>query len=462
MVEDVATQPIEGLFQLQQSYFATGKTRPLIEREMTLKKLQTLIDEHENDILLALKKDLNKSETEAYMTEIAIIKDEIKHLLKNFKKWAKPKKVKTALTHFGTKGVQVPEPYGTTLVIAPWNYPFQLAVSPMLGAIAAGNTVILKPSELTPNLSAVLVKIVNPHFDSGFLHVVEGGVEETQQLLEQKFDYIFFTGSVPVGKIVMEAASKHLTPVTLELGGKSPCIVHHDVDLSLAAKRVAFGKLTNVGQTCIAPDYLYVHKSIKDDFILELQKAIHRFYGVNPIQNETYGKIVNERHFNRVKSYLKDGKILFGGNVDQTLHKIEPTLISPDRLDSPVMQEEIFGPVLPILEYESIDEVIDFVNGRPKPLALYLFTKDAELQKRITTTISYGGGCINDTLMHIATPYLPFGGVGESGMGNYHGKNSFSTFSHYKSVLKQTNLFDFSFRYPNAKNGLKIIKKLMG
>ncbi len=461
-VQELNYDEVHSLYENQNRYFDSGKTRSFEQREKTLKNLRSLIEQFEQDILAALKKDLNKSEAEAYMTEVAIIKEEINFTLKNLKKWIKPKKVKTALTHFGTKGVKIPEPFGVNLIIAPWNYPFQLAISPLLGAIAAGNTAIIKPSELTPHVSKVLSTLINSHFDSGFLHVVEGGIETNQHLLKQPFDYIFFTGSVPVGKIVMEAAAKNLTPVTLELGGKSPCIVHEDADIPLAAKRVAFGKLTNAGQTCIAPDYLFVHKNVKNDFIQEYKNTVQKFYGDQPINNENYGKIVNDRHFKRVESYLTNGEIIFGGAVDEELQKIEPTMLIPENMDVPVMKEEIFGPVFPVLTFEDLDEVVSFVNSRPKPLALYLFSNNKQVEKKIISEISYGGGCINDTIMHIATPYLPFGGVGESGIGNYHGESSFETFSHYKSVLKQTTKFDFSFRYPNAKYGLKIIKKLLG
>ena len=290
---------------------------------------------------------------------------------------------------------------------------------------------------------------------------MEGGIETNQLLLDQDFDYIFFTGSVPVGKIVMEAASKRLIPVTLELGGKSPCIVHEDADLSLAAKRIAFGKLANSGQTWIAPDYLFIHRDAEEKFIGEFKKAVEEFYGEKPLESDQYGKIVNERHFTRLKSYLNDGKVVYGGGFDESSLQIAPTLIKPQNMEVPVMTEEIFGPIFPVLSYDSLDEVKKFVAGRPKPLALYLFTDDKEVEKDITDNLSFGGGCINDTLMHIATPHLPFGGVGESGIGSYHGESSFSTFSHYKSVLKQTNMFDFSFKYPNSKHGLKILRKLL-
>jgi len=447
--------------QLQKNFFRTGQTKSKDFRKKMLETLAEQVRNNEKEICHALKLDLNKSETEAYVTEIGFLLEEIKFTLKHLDKWMKPEKVKTAKTHIGSKGIRVAEPFGVTLIIAPWNYPFQLQLAPLVGAIAAGNTAILKPSELTPHTSSLLSKLIQEVFDPAYIAVLEGGVETTRYLLDQPFDYIFFTGSVPVGKIVMEAAAKRLIPITLELGGKSPCIVDKTANLELAAKRIAFGKLINAGQTCIAPDYLFLHKEIKQPFIKELKKVILDFYGENAMENEDFTKIVNARHFHRLKGYLSDGTILFGGQSDERLLKINPTLIEPHDLTSPLMTDEIFGPILPILEYSDLQESIDFINSRPKPLALYLFTTNEDVEKQVTESTSFGGGCINDTIMHIATPYLPFGGVGESGMGTYHGEASFQTFSHYKSVLKQTNRFDFSFRYPNAKNSLKMIKKLM-
>lgn len=454
-------ESIDKLVRAQRTYFRSGVTRSYDFRMKALNNLSKLIRNNEAKILHALKTDLNKSEAEAYTTEIGFLLEEIRHTQKHLKKWMEPKKVKTAKTHIGSKGYTIAEPYGVTLIIAPWNYPFQLQLAPLIGAIAAGNTAILKPSELTPQTSKLLDELIKEYYHPDFIAVVEGGVETNKILLDQPLDYIFFTGSVPVGKIVMEAASKRLIPITLELGGKSPCIVDETADLKLAAKRIAFGKFTNAGQTCIAPDYIYLHKNIRQPFIDTFKEVIKEFYGENPLQNEEFGKIVNDRHFNRLKSYLAEGEILFGGRYDETSEKIEPTLIAPSDTTSPVMTDEIFGPIFPVMEYGSIDEVIDFVVKRPKPLALYLFTINKEIEEKVVNNISFGGGSINDTLMHIATPYLPFGGVGESGIGSYHGESSFVAFSHNKSVLNQTNKFDFSFRYPNAKHGLKIIKKLM-
>ncbi|WP_175640501.1 aldehyde dehydrogenase [Metabacillus schmidteae] len=455
------SESVTAAVQLQKNFFRTGQTKSIDYRKRMLQALADQVRKNEKEICYALKLDLNKSETEAFVTEIGFLLEEIKFTLKHLDKWMKPEKVKTVKTHIGSKGIRVAEPYGVTLIIAPWNYPFQLQLAPLIGAIAAGNTAILKPSELTPHTSALLSQLIQDTFDPAYVSVLEGGVQTTSILLDQPFDYIFFTGSVPVGKIVMEAAAKRLIPITLELGGKSPCIVDKTANMELAAKRIVFGKLINAGQTCIAPDYLFLHTKIKETFIEELKKVIVDFYGDNAVENEEFTKIVNARHFHRLKEYLSDGTVLFGGQSDENKLKINPTLIIPQDLSSPLMTEEIFGPILPILEYDHIQEVIDFINSRPKPLALYLFTNRDEVEKQVTESTSFGGGCINDTLMHIATPYLPFGGVGESGIGTYHGEASFQTFSHFKSVLKQTNRFDFSFRYPNAENGLKMMKKLM-
>ncbi|MCZ8522536.1 MULTISPECIES: aldehyde dehydrogenase [Paenibacillus] len=445
----------------QKEYFNRGETRPLPVRLAQLEALRQAVKRYEPDIIAALKADLGKSELEAYSTEVGFLLEEIRFVSKRLKGWAKPRKVRTALTHIGSRGVIVPDPYGAALIIAPWNYPFQLALSPLVGAIAAGNTAVLKPSELTPAVSALLARLVAETFPPGCVAVIEGGVEETTELLRQKFDYIFFTGSVPVGRIVMEAAAKQLIPVTLELGGKSPCIVHRDAKLELAAKRIAFGKFTNSGQTCIAPDYLLVHEEVKDEFLRHLHGAVEQFYGKDPVHHPDYGRIVSKRHYDRLTGFLGDGHTVFGGQANEETLRIAPTVLDGVNPEAPVMQEEIFGPILPVLTYREIGETVAAVNAKPKPLALYLFSEDAAIQREVVEKIAFGGGCINDTLMHIATPYLPFGGVGESGIGSYHGESSFQAFSHYKSVLKQTTLFDIAFRYPSAKNGLKLMRRLM-
>ncbi|MCI3195392.1 aldehyde dehydrogenase [Bacillus sp. HU-1818] len=452
---------IPSIISRHQAFFTAGHTRPIKARLDALRNVKQAIKTYEADVLSALYQDLHKSEHEAYTTEIGIVLKEISFVMKRLRKWAKPKKVKTPLTHIGSQSVMIPEPYGTVLVIAPWNYPFQLALSPLIGAIAAGNTVIVKPSEYTPAVSAVLSSIIRDVFPPGYVTLVEGGPDTSTALLKQPFDYIFFTGSVSVGKIVMEAAAKQLIPVTLELGGKSPCIVHKDADIKLAAKRIVFGKFTNAGQTCIAPDYLVVHEEIKSEFVKEMKHIIGEFFGHQPELNPAYGKIVSERHFQRLIGFLNDGIPLTGGKADHKHHKIAPTVLDQVKDEAPVMQEEIFGPIFPLFTYRSTDEVIAMVNARPKPLALYLFTNHKTVEQHILENISFGGGCINDTLMHAATPYLPFGGVGESGIGRYHGFDSFNTFTHKKSVLKQTNRFDLAFRYPSSKNGLRLIRKLL-
>ncbi|WLR46343.1 aldehyde dehydrogenase [Halobacillus litoralis] len=446
----------------QKSWFQEGHTKSYAFRKEQLLIMKKMLTTFEKPILNALKFDMNKSEYEAYASEIAFLKSEIDHHVKQLKTWMQPTKVKTPLTHTGSKNFIRKEPYGTVLVIAPWNYPVQLALAPVIGAIAAGNTVIIKPSELTPTVSWVLKKMIEQYFPPHFIAVIEGGKEVTQELLEQPLDYIFFTGSVPVGKIIMEKASKQLIPVTLELGGKSPTIVHKDANIDLAAKRIVWGKFTNAGQTCIAPDYLYVHHEVKADLIRTMKKYIQQFYGENPLDNEEYTKIVNQTHFERVSSYLDSGTVVVGGSLDESKHKIAPTILDQVSWEDQVMKDEIFGPVLPVLTYHELDEVIDKINSRPKPLALYYFGENEVEQQRILNSISFGGGCINDALYHIINPHLPFGGVGESGMGSYHGKRSFDTFTHEKSITKQTTRFDQNFRYPGSQLGMTVLKKFFG
>lgn len=452
---------IASIIERQKSYFYSGKTRGIEERKKHLRALYEGIQRYESEIFEALKLDLNKSEHESYTTEIGYTLKEISFTLKNLSKWSKPKRVKTAMTHIGSTGKIIPEPYGVTLVIAPWNYPFQLAIAPLVGAIGAGNTVVLKPSELTPNVSSVITKMLMELFPPEFVTVVEGDAMVSTALLKEPFDYIFFTGSIGVGKIVMEAAAKHLTPLTLELGGKSPCIVHKDAKLDVTARRIVWGKFLNAGQTCVAPDYVYVHSSIKDQFIEEMRKAVHEQYGKKPLQNEAYVRIVSKRHFERLCSFLECGRAVVGGHSDQDKLLIEPTLLTDVTWNDAVMEEEIFGPILPVLEYEKIEDVIVTVQSQPKPLALYVFSESRGLQKQVTQSISYGGGCINDVVYHLATPYLPFGGVGQSGLGSYHGVQSFQTFSHYKSILSQSTVFDMKIRYSSTKSALKFIRKLL-
>ncbi|MFD0674044.1 aldehyde dehydrogenase [Cohnella sp. GCM10027633] len=444
-----------------QTSFREGATRPVAFRVEQLRKLRAAIVRYEPRLLAALKQDLNKSEREAYATEIGIALTEIRVALRGVRRWAKPKRAKTPMTHFGASSRIVPEPYGTTLIVSPWNYPFQLTIVPLVSAIAAGNTAVLKPSELTPTVSGLLAELIGETFPSDYVTVVEGDAQTSAELLRQPFDHIFFTGSPGVGKIVMEAAAKQLVPVTLELGGKSPCIVHRDADIALAARRIAFGKFTNAGQTCVAPDYALVHRDVKEAFVAKLAEAIKSFYGNDPMANPEYGRIVNARHWSRLKGYLADGRALFGGGVDEASLKIAPTLLDQVRLDSPIMREEIFGPLLPVLEYGDADEIEAVIEANPKPLALYVFTGSDAFARRLIERIRFGDGCVNDTIMHFGTPYMPIGGVGGSGIGSYHGEYGFRAFSHYKSILKMTNWFDPPFRYPDSKWGMSVIRKLL-
>jgi aldehyde dehydrogenase (NAD+) len=451
---------VQSIIQKQRSFFNTGKTKPIEFRLEQLAKLKQAVKDREKQIIEALKQDLNKSEFESYATEIGFLYEEINMMMKHLRTWAKPRKVKTPMTHIGGSSYIYPEPYGVTLIIAPWNYPFQLQLAPLVGAMAAGNGAVLKPSELTSNVSALLFELVQATFEEGYIAVVEGGVEVSQALLEEKFDYIFFTGSVAVGRMVMQAAAKHLTPVTLELGGKSPTIVDEDANLEIAAKRIAWGKFTNAGQTCVAPDYLLIHKNVKEEFTRRFQTYIKEFYGENPLESEHYARIVSERHFKRLAGFLQHGTAVIGGKMNAEKLMISPTLLDGVTWDSPIMQEEIFGPILPMMEFSTLDEAIQHVQHSPNPLALYYFSESADKQEKVLESIPFGGGCINDTLMHLANPNLPFGGVGNSGIGSYHGKSSFEIFSHQKSVLKQTTKIDPPFRYPSFKHGLNMMRKI--
>ncbi|WP_409302367.1 aldehyde dehydrogenase [Peribacillus sp. SCS-155] len=449
------------LVKKQREFFNQGATRTVSFRMNALAALRTCIEKNERELMEALKLDLNKSEFDSYLTEIGIVLSEISFTMKHLKKWVKPRKVKSTLTLIGSKGYIYPEPYGVSLIIAPWNYPFQLAVAPLIGAIGAGNCAILKPSELTPRTSALLSRLISESFPEEYICVVEGTAETSTALLQEKTDYIFFTGSVPVGRIIMEAAAKNLTPVTLELGGKSPCIVHEDANLKLAAKRIAWGKYMNAGQTCVAPDYLFVHSRIKNDFLKLLRDAIIELYGTEALSSKEYTRIVSERHFNRLITFLDDGQTFHGGRHDRNRLAIEPTILTNITWDHKVMQDEIFGPILPVMEYNDVSSIITQVTNRPKPLALYIFSESERIQQQILDNISFGGGCINDTVYHLSSPYLPFGGVGESGIGAYHGRGSFDVFTHEKSILKQTTRFDIPFRYPTTKNALNKIKLFM-
>ncbi|OZT12064.1 aldehyde dehydrogenase family protein [Priestia aryabhattai] len=423
------------LVKNQRSFFYSGKTKDVAFRIETLTKLKELIQNHEQDILDALKADLNKPEAEAKRAEVGLVLGEIEFTLKHLEEWAATKEVSTPATHEGAKSFIQPDPYGVALVIAPWNYPFQLAVTPLAGAIAAGNCAVLKPSELTPRTSSLLAALINENFPEEYLCVVEGEVETSTALLKENFNYIFFTGSTAVGKIVAKAAAEHLTPTTLELGGKSPTIVHSDANIEEAAVRIARGKFANAGQTCVAPDYILVQKNSKQALIEKLKEVIITSYGENISSDLDFSHIVSEKHFERLTNYLDNGKLVAGGNSDRSKLFIEPTILDEISFDDSVMQDEIFGPILPIIEYDELSEVIAAVRNRPNPLAVYVFTQDQRVQDYILNNLSFGGSAVNDTISHMTSHYLPFGGVGESGMGAYHGKASFDTFSHFKSVL---------------------------
>lgn len=438
---------IEKIVKRQRRYFATGKTKSYAFRMHALTELEKSIRFHEKELNDALKKDLNKARMESYMTETGMVLSEISYLKKHLAGWMKEKNVLSPLAQFHARSFEVKEPYGVVLVMAPWNYPFMLLMEPVAGAIAAGNCVVAKPSAYSPNVSAVIATIIREALPAGLVEVVEGGRAQNQELLDQKFDYIFFTGGVKVGQLVLEKASRHLTPVTLELGGKSPCIVDQTANIRLAAKRIVFGKYLNAGQTCVAPDYILVHESVKDELVKYLKFYISVMLGDHPLKNPEYPKIINEKHFDRLMGLLKDEKAAVGGKGDRQQLKIEPTVLVDVTGDSPVMQEEIFGPILPVLSYQYLTDAEAFVNGRPKPLALYLFTKNRKTEKRILKNISFGGGCINDTIIHLATSRMGFGGVGGSGMGSYHGKYSFNTFTHTKSIVKKYCWLDLPMRY---------------
>lgn len=453
-------QDIKAILDKQREFYMRGATRSVEHRAASLRKMQAWIKSHENEIFAALKSDLNKAPFEAYATESGIILDEIKHTLKHIRSWSMDKPAISPLKQFPCKCFIRPEPYGVVLIMSPWNYPFQLTLAPLIGAVAAGNCAMVKPSAYSPHTSAVIGKLIREVVDEAHVAVIEGGRKENQALLGERFDYIFFTGSVSVGKTVMEAAAKNLTPITLELGGKSPCIVDHTANVALAAKRIAWGKFLNAGQTCVAPDYLLVHKSVKDKLINGIIKALKSFYGESAISSGEYAKMINEKHFARVLGLMEGEKLLCGGNSDSQTLQIEPTIIDGATWQSPVMQEEIFGPLLPVIEYDSLSEAVRQINARPKPLALYCFSNSKQNQEYILNNVSFGGGCINDTVVHLATSHMPFGGVGESGMGGYHGKASFETFSHKKSILKKSNLIDIPLRYPPYKNHLALLKKL--
>lgn len=453
---------VSEISRLQRAYFETGKTRDLEVRRQGLLTLQKALIDHEKEILEALTKDLGKAAMEGYLTETSLVQTEIKYALKHLNTWVRPKKVKTPIAHFPSKSAIYKEPYGVVLVLSPWNYPVQLCLAPVVGAIAAGNCVIIKPSKSSMNVAKVLEKVINTAFESKYVYCLAPNGDSYEELLAEKYDYILFTGSERVGKWIMEAAAKHLTPVTLELGGKSPCIVTESSDIDLAAKRIAWGKFLNAGQTCVAPDYILVHHTKKKELIEKLKMSIKQLYGENPLTNPDYPKIISQHHYHRLLDLTQNEKIALGGVGNESNLKIAPTILEDISFESPVMQEEIFGPILPIITFKSLDEVIRELVPRPHPLALYLFTRSKEDERKITSRIIYGGGCINDVIVHLANHHLPFGGVGSSGMGVYHGRKSFDTFTHEKGVLKKALWLDIPLRYaPYTEKGFKLARKIM-
>lgn len=450
---------MQTLVEKQRRFFLSHATREVKFRLAALKKLRQTLIEWEPRIAEALQKDLGKCTTETYMTEVGMVLAALSENIRHLRRWSRPKKVSAPLAQFPSTCRVLPEPYGVSLIISPWNYPVLLCLDPLAAALAAGNCAVVKPSSMSPAISALIAEMLGSIFPPEYVMTVLGGRREIGALLEQKFDYIFFTGSPVVGHVVMEAASRHLTPVTLELGGKSPCIVDETADIRLAARRIAFGKILNAGQTCVAPDYLLIHSSRKQEFIAAYTAEVQRMLGAQPLQNASFTHIVNEKHYSRLMGLMQGATPILGGKGDPATLRIEPTLLDNVTPDSPCMQEEIFGPILPILTWEKWEEVEHFVLSRSRPLASYLFTTSSANEKRFVNTLSFGGGCVNDTIVHLAVHGLPFGGVGESGMGAYHGKAGFDTFTHYKSVLCKANWLDLPMRYhPYTRFAEKLLR----
>ncbi|MFD2999418.1 aldehyde dehydrogenase [Pontibacter toksunensis] len=451
---------IQQLVQKQRDFFATGITHDVSFRKQQLQKLQRAIRQYEQELFDAMYADFRKPEMESFISEVGFVELELKLTLKDLEKWAKPQRVKEALLNFPSRSYIYSSPYGINLIIGPWNYPFNLLITPLIGAMAAGNCIILKPSELAANTSAVISKLIQETFEEDYVAAVEGGVDTTQHLLAQRFDHIFFTGSTRVGQIIMKAAAEHLTPVTLELGGKSPVIVAEDADLELAARRITWGKFLNAGQTCVAPDYLLVHEQVKEELVQLISQCITDFYSKEPEKSPDFARIVNDRHFERLSFFLRNANVRAGGQTDALQRYIAPTLLDQVGWEHPVMQEEIFGPILPVLSFSTLKEAIEVVSRHKNPLALYFFSSNKEKQQAVLRCTQFGGGCINDTVSHLVNPNLPFGGVGGSGVGSYHGKSSFSVFSHQKSVLHRGTWLDLPVRYPPYHNRLDMLRKL--
>ena len=453
---------LESLVEKQRAYFAEGKTLPIEGRIRALNRLEQALKNREEELCRALKADLGKSRIESYMCEVGLTLSELGYVKRHLRSWSRDKRVRTPLAQFHARSFTVQEPYGVVLVMSPWNYPVLLTLEPLIGALAAGNCCVVKPSAYSPETSAVMASILREIFPEEYVAVVEGGRQENQGLLAQRFDYIFFTGGVNVGKLVMEKASAHLTPVTQELGGKSPCVIDESANLKLAARRLAFGKYLNCGQTCVAPDYVLVHEKVKERFLEYVKEEITHMYGRKPLENPDYGKIINRKHFDRLLGLIDESKLVFGGESSEETLQIAPSVLDRVTPEDAVMQEEIFGPLLPILTVRSMDEALAFVNARPKPLAFYIFTQNKSVEQMFLRRASFGGGCVNDTIIHLATSAMGFGGVGNSGMGSYHGKKSFETFSHEKSIVKKYTWLDLPMRYqPYTKQKDKMIRTFL-
>lgn len=457
-----AIASLQTVIHQQRTFFNTGATKDVAFRMSQLKRLRQMVIDAKADVIKALQADLGRPEFEAYAFEVGALR-EIDYALKHLPKWAKPQRVSIPIEQVPSKAWVQPEPLGVVLIIGPWNYPFQLMLSPVVAAIAAGNCALLKPSELAPATSRLLATLIGEAFDPAYVAVVEGGVETSQALLEERFDHIFFTGGTAIGRVILAGAAKHLTPVTLELGGKSPCIVDVDVSLEVTARRIVWGKFVNAGQTCLAPDYLLVNRRIKPALMNALTATIREFYGDDPAQSSDFGRIINHHHFSRLKMLLDSGSAIIGGQTNDSDRYIAPTILDNVSPDSLVMQDEIFGPILPVLEYEEIGEAIAFINAKPKPLALYLFSRSEQLQERVLRETSSGGVCLNDTIMHVGVSALPFGGVGDSGIGYYHGKAGFDALSHRKSILQKPFWPDLNWRYaPYSQSKLSFLKRIIG
>lgn len=448
----MTNEQISQLLKTQREYYKSGETIPVRFRINQLKKLYDAVKRHENEINAALTADLGKSSYEGFMCETGLVLSEISYMIRHTKSFAKKRRVHTPLAQFASVSYKQPVPYGNTLILSPWNYPFLLTIEPLADAISAGNTAIVKPSAYSPETSKIIETVISECFDPKFVAVVTGGRAENTALLEQKFDFVFFTGSQSVGKEVLRHTAEHLTPAVLELGGKSPCIVDKSANIKLAAKRIVFGKFLNCGQTCVAPDYILCEKSIKDTLISEIEKQIKEQYGENPLENKNYGKIINDKHFNRLCGLIDKNKVVIGGETDALCNRISPTVMDNVNYTDAVMGEEIFGPILPVISFDDFYKTVDELKDKDKPLALYLFSSNKKHIDRITTELSYGGGCINDVVIHLATSEMGFGGVGESGMGSYHGKDGFDAFSHYKSIVDKKTWIDLPMRYQPYKS----------